>query len=478
MISRCPDNRSIQAMSSPLQVVEPVYPLLAAQDEADTSQVLEMLRVALPSLTLSNLQLTVLLKSWQGRTYGQMADSTSYDPDYLKDVGHKLWKKLSEALEQPVSKHNVCVVLRQRFQSLRDAGPSSPPAPSPAKSSPSARRLQLVDTAQPICNWGEVPKSSIFLGRSHELAQVKQWMVEDRHHLIGLFGLGGIGKTALAVQCVEHVREQFDYIIWRSLRDQPDCDSFMTDLLQGLIDPDSTELPETPTAKISLLLHKLNQHRCLLVIDDWFSVLRGKTQAGLHQENHDYYGLLLRLVSEGRHQSCVLITSREKPVGLAFKDNQALPVRALHLGGVNVQAGREILQAFGLDDTNDHLDQLFECYSGNPYALRVAAKTIIDLFSGRISKFLEQEQLIYGDIRRLLEQQFNRLSEFEEHLVHCLARLSDWVSLSDIEQTLTSTQHNQSLLETIESLDHRSFIEKQDAQFRLQRLLQRYAVAL
>jgi hypothetical protein len=35
-----------------------------------------------------------------------------------------------------------------------------------------------------------------------------------------------------------------------------------------------------------------------------------------------------------RHQSCVLLTSREKPIGWTAKEGKALPVRSLQLNGL------------------------------------------------------------------------------------------------------------------------------------------------
>ncbi len=459
-----------QTKNQPSQNFE-YSPNLVAQTEAEAWQALQKLQHTLPNMGLSNIQLTVLLQSFQGRTYGQMAHSTSYDPDYLKDVGHKLWKRLSEALGKPVTKKNLSSALRQYFQDHQKSVTLS----QSANLSVSSAKLKPVEKTEVDLYRGEVPDVPVFMGRSDELGQLKQWIVEDHFCLVGLFGLGGIGKTALSAKCVEQVRQQFDCVIWRSLRNQPDYDSFITGLLQCLPGQNVTALSETPASKTSLLVQSLNQHRCLLVIDDWFNVLRSNTRAGLHQEKHDYYGLLLRRLSECRHQSCVLITSREKPVGLAFKENPPLPVRALQIQGLNKEIGREVLRGFGLSEPDANLEELVESYSGNPYALRIAAKTIIDLFGGRISKFLERNELIYGDIRRILAQQINRLTEAEKHVMHCLANHTDWASLSAIEQTLAqTTNHKTLLLEVIESLDHRNFIEKKDGKVRLPRLLKEY----
>ena len=66
-------------------------------------------------------------------------------------------------------------------------------------------------------DWGEAPDVSVFYGRTEELATLEQWIVRDRCRLIVLLGMGGVGKTALAVKVGQQVQSEFDYVIWRSL---------------------------------------------------------------------------------------------------------------------------------------------------------------------------------------------------------------------------------------------------------------------
>jgi hypothetical protein len=59
---------------------------------------------------------------------------------------------------------------------------------------------------------------------------------------------------------------------------------------------------------------------------------------------------------------------------------------------------------------------LIDSYAGNPLFLKLVATTIQDLFAGSVDQFLEQGTLVFGDIRRILDQQFNALSELENIL--------------------------------------------------------------
>ncbi|HEY9743183.1 MAG TPA: AAA family ATPase [Coleofasciculaceae cyanobacterium] len=65
---------------------------------------------------LSNIEVLVLQGSWQGQRYPQIAAQSGYALDYLKnDIGPHLWKRLSKALGEKVSKANLTAVLQQRI---------------------------------------------------------------------------------------------------------------------------------------------------------------------------------------------------------------------------------------------------------------------------------------------------------------------------------------------------------------------------
>ncbi len=66
---------------------------------------------------LNNIQETVFRKAWEGQTYQEIAENSGYDANYIKDVGSKLWKLLSQDLEEEVTKSNFRSVLRRRAES-------------------------------------------------------------------------------------------------------------------------------------------------------------------------------------------------------------------------------------------------------------------------------------------------------------------------------------------------------------------------
>ncbi len=57
---------------------------------------------------------------------------------------------------------------------------------------------------------------------------------------------------------------------------------------------------------------------------------------------------MLKRLGEIAHQSCVLLTTREKPQEIVAQEGDLLPVRTLHLEGVDTDTGRQIVVAKGL----------------------------------------------------------------------------------------------------------------------------------
>ncbi|KST61827.1 AAA-like domain-containing protein [Mastigocoleus testarum] len=71
---------------------------------------------------LSDIEIKLLQGSWEDKTYDDMAIIYGYSAEYLnKDVGNKLWHKLSEALEEKVTKRNFKAALRREWEKQRDS---------------------------------------------------------------------------------------------------------------------------------------------------------------------------------------------------------------------------------------------------------------------------------------------------------------------------------------------------------------------
>ncbi|MBW4602673.1 MAG: AAA-like domain-containing protein [Calothrix sp. FI2-JRJ7] len=88
----------------------------------DANQVLEVVEKVLLKRQLAPLEQLILVQSWQGSGYQDMAQNSGYGSNYFKEVGSVLWKSLSEAAGRRVTKKNFQLILKQYYQDESNGG--------------------------------------------------------------------------------------------------------------------------------------------------------------------------------------------------------------------------------------------------------------------------------------------------------------------------------------------------------------------
>ena len=259
---------------------------------------------------------------------------------------------------------------------------------------------------------------SVFYGRAEELQQLQHWIGPEDCRLVALIGMGGVGKTALSIKLAEHLQDDFAFVIWRSLRNAPPLQDLLTEVLGVFSGQQVVDLPETVGGKITRLVAHLSSSRCLWVLDNAESILCKEDRAGSYLDGYDAYGPFFQAVGESRHQSCLVLTSREIPGGLTAKASTTAPIRSFRLSGLDSDNAEAILAEKDLGGLKKDTQALIKRYSGNPLALKIASTTIRDLFDGDVLQFLSQNTVVYGDISDLLAQQFNRLTAVEQQMMY------------------------------------------------------------
>ena len=253
----------------------------------------------------------------------------------------------------------------------------------------------------------------------------------------------------------------FDVIVWRSLRQAPPFTDFLTELMSAIAPEQS--LPVRLDAKIRQLLEQLRHHRCLLILDDFEAVMQGGELVGTYQPGYENYGRLFQQLGTGRHQSTILLLSREIPAEVAIQQGITSPIRLLRLKPLSSDAGKLILTAKGLTFPAEPMrqgEELIKRYRGNPLALKIAATPIKELFNSNIAAFLAQEALLFTEMRELLAQQFNRLSELERQVMYWLAINREPVTVSQLQADIVLPSVSLTeLRDVLVSLDRRSLIE-------------------
>jgi WD40 repeat protein len=414
---------------------------------------------------LNTVEIAVLQGSWQGQTYDDIADETNYSISYLKHhIGPDLWKTLTEALEESVNKINFQTVLERKWRAL-----DSPDNLN--RGSQKTSKETIEETFQPPSpsrqDWGEAADVSMFYGRGQELDTLTQWVEQDRCRLVAILGMGGIGKTAIAVKLAQQTQAGFDCAIWRSLRNAPPLETLLADLVPFLSNQQDTQ------NTLTRLIHHLRNNRCLLILDNLETLMQGGDHAGQFRDGYEEYGELLRTVSEANHQSCAILTSREKPSVVAAFEGVELTVRSLALSG-SAEAARSILQSKGLIGSEEAREVLCDRYGNSPLALKIVATSIRELFEGSIAEFLKEDTFIFNGVRRLLDQQFARLSQLEQSIMYWLAINRDWTTVAELYDDIVPTASKAKLLESLESLSWRSLIEKRASQYMQQPVIMEY----
>jgi len=217
------------------------------------------------------------------------------------------------------------------------------------------------------------------------------------------------------------------------------------------------------SGKLTQLIEYLRQSRYLLILDNFESALDSQTLAGQYVAGCEGYGELLRLLTDTPHQSCLLLTSREKPQEIAAVEGEHLPVRSWQLSGLK-EAG-QLLQLKGITGSVAHLQELADRYSGNPLAINMVATSIQEIFEGNVAEFLAEGTAAFNGILKLFNQQLHRLMPLEREILYWLAINREPISLSQLQADVVSPISKAKLLEALESLLRRSLIERRGGKF-------------
>jgi len=227
--------------------------------------------------------------------------------------------------------------------------------------------------------------------------------------------------------------------------------------------------------RINQLIRRLQERRCLLVLDNLETLLEEGDPEGNYCAGYQGYGRLIERLGESAHRSCVVLTSREKPREIEALEGLRGPVRSLRLSGLSQEAARSLLQDKDLRGDSAAWLQLIASYAGNPLALKIVGQTIVDLFAGDLVPFLHSEELIFNGIRVVLRQQVARLTPLEQTLLTWLAVTREWTSLDALLSLLVKRPTRARVLEALEALWRRSLIERgQGASFTLQSVVMEY----
>jgi WD40 repeat protein/transcriptional regulator with XRE-family HTH domain len=308
-------------------------------------------------------------------------------------------------------------------------------------------------------DWGDAPAVADFVGREGELATISTWVVRDRSRLLAVLGMGGIGKTSMTARIAHDLASAFEFVYWRGLRNAPPVSEWLAGAV-GFLSGQQQALAEGESNQIAMLLALLRERPCLVVLDNFETVMEPGQREGRYRESFAGYGSVLRSVGETSHQSCLMITSREAPPDWATLSSGA--VQTLELGGLDAQAGQSLLAHKHLLGDDQEWADLIGRYGGNGLALKVVGESIRKVFGGDIRSFLSETSsgTVFGGIKRLLAEQIERSSALEQEVLHALAVGREPVTVSELMSDLGPRVGRGALVESVEALRRRSLVDR------------------
>ncbi|XZN89206.1 MAG: ATPase [Microcoleus sp.] len=223
---------------------------------------------------LDYVQDAILRGTLEDATYTQIAQEVYSSPSHVRNVGSDLWKTLSKGLKKNITKNNFRTVLEKEniynYQ-LAVVGDNIKIGENvtvnnnfnvcPEKvRSPKTPKNPEPTAKQPRIDLGDAPEISTFFDRTSELTTLENWIL-GRTRLITILGLSGMGKTALTLQLIPQIQQEFDCIIWRSLHNAPHLQTLQTDIIQFLSQQQETNPPNPPLSRGGEEIHPPSPRR-------------------------------------------------------------------------------------------------------------------------------------------------------------------------------------------------------------------------
>jgi transcriptional regulator with XRE-family HTH domain len=251
-----------------------------------------------------------------------------------------------------------------------------------------ARLLGTASVAKgggPDQDWGVAPDIADFVGRDEELATLRDWILGNHCRLVAIVGMGGIGKTMLAARAAQELAPTFERTYWRSVRDAPPTSEWLIGAI-GFVSDQRVTPPQSEAEQLAALLQLLRNRASLLVLDNFETLLEPGQREGGYRDGFGGYGRLLHAIGAGRHQSCLVLTSRESPSELATLGSA---VRTLHLGGLGVAETQVLLANKELSGDAADWSNLIARFDGNSLAQKVICDSILEVCGGDVAAVLE-----------------------------------------------------------------------------------------
>lgn len=435
----------------------------------------------------------IMLALLSGKSYQEIADKKDWDIGRVRKRMTFVYEKLKVA---PREKGPVKL---QRLQQQLLTEHQAKTKGSKDDIEKEKTRPKKMKTENEVV-WNGRPDISSFVGREEELKRLTKWILEDKCRLVSILGLKGIGKSFISVKLTEKIKDKFEFVIWRSLSLAPTISAFLDDVINIFITKTKEEEKSVEKSsanvndKIAILIDKLKEYRCLLVLAEFNTILfndlsnpqfqennkRDGKPAGTYRTDQLEYALYSELIQQINEQSelnsCVVITSSECPDNLQGVTIDSSSVKICELGGLKEEDFRELLKV----EKNQYqgLAQIIKIYDGHPIAVMSTLSRIQNYYGGDIKKFFEEKTITFK-IDSTLKEDFQFLSENERQILYKMVVEEVPLMAKDMEGIANPRLSIEQVIQGLESLQGKFFVTKleKDGSFQLSSLTKEFIIS-
>ena len=376
---------------------------------------------------LTDIEIDVLRGAWEGKSYEKIAEQLFRSVSYInKDVGYRLWKKLSEALGEEVTKKSFRQALKREWQNQTAAKTSSTPT------SNCASALEFPE--------GSVPLDSPFYVERPPIESDCYKEILKPGSLIRIRGPKQMGKTSLLNRVLAYAAQQNYQVVRMNLRKAEKtvftnlnrflrwfCLNVSRQLhLEPKLDDYWDEEIGSKVSCTGYFQYLLEQLETNLVIDldeidavfnypdiaeDFLALLREWHEEAMIQESWRK----LRLIIAHSTEAYISLNIHQSPF------NVGLPLR---LPQFNQQQVEALAQLHGLTWTVKETEPLIAMVGGHPYLIRLALY-----------------HLAHQDVtlQQLLQDAPTHAGVYSDHLRRCLGNLKQQPELAaPLKQVMTA----------------------------------------
>lgn len=319
---------------------------------------------------LSDIEIMVIQGAWEGKTYDEIAINYGYSAEYLnKDVGNKLWHKLSEYLGERVTKKNFKEALRRAWNQQICTSVSTAKIPFPE---------------------GSVAKNSPFYVERFNIESFCNETVVKPGALIRIKAPELMGKTSLMNRILNHAAKQNFHIVYLDLKSvDKEILTHLDKFLRWLCCMVGRQLN---------LENRLNDYwdteilgsndNCTVYFEEYLlTEINSPVVLGLDEVDRifpytevveDFFGMLRSWHEKGKifkiWEQLRLVIAHSTEIYIPLDMNQS-PFNAgipVELGEFDAKQIKDLACLHGLNWNDTQVDELMKMVGGHPYLVRLA----------------------------------------------------------------------------------------------------------